>query len=88
MNRSDTIDRLPLELAYRANDGLEVWLLWTRCDNRLFVVAYDRCRSMSFELDVEPARAMDVFQHPYAYAAFRGVEYVTPRRRDETLVPA
>jgi len=28
-----------------------------------------------FELDAEPAEALEVFHHPYAYAAFKGVPY-------------
>jgi hypothetical protein len=88
MNRNDTLTRLPVELAYRSNDGLEVWLLWTRLENRLSVVVHDGRQETSFELDVDPERALDVFHHPYAYAAYRGIEYVVPRRRDETLVPA
>lgn len=88
MNRSDTIDRLPLELAYRANDGLEVWLLWTRLGNRLSVVVNDSGQGITFELDVEPAMGLDAFHHPYAYAALRRIDFVTPRRRDDTLVPA
>lgn len=88
MNRSDTIDRLPRELAYRANDGLEVWLYWTRLGNRLSVVVSDSGQGLSFELDVEPAKGLDAFHHPYAYAASRGIDFETPRRRDDTLVPA
>lgn len=88
MNRSDTLDRLPLELAYRVNDGLEVWLLWTRHGNRLSVVVSDSGQGITFELDVELARGLDAFHHPYAYAALHGIDFVTPRRRDDTLVPA
>jgi hypothetical protein len=88
MNRSDTLDRLPLELAYRASDGLEVWLLWTKFENRLFVVVSDSGKGVSFELDVDPAKGLDAFHHPYAYAASRGIDFATPRRRDDTLVPA
>lgn len=88
MKRNDTLTRLPVELDYRANDGLEVWLLWTRLENRLSVVVHDGRQEASFELDVDAEHALDAFHHPYAYAAYRGVEYVVPRRRDETLVPA
>jgi hypothetical protein len=88
MTRTNTTDRLPRELAHRANDGLEVWLLWTKADGRLFVLVHDGRQGASFELDVDSATALDAFDHPYAYAARCGVEYSVPRRRDETLVPA
>jgi hypothetical protein len=88
MNRTETLDLLPRELAYRANDGLEVWLLWTRLGNRLSLVVKDSSQGVSFELDVDPARALDAFHHPYAYAASGGIDFVAPRRRDDTLVPA
>ena len=87
MTRSATTD-LPRELAHRAADGLEVWLLWTKADARLFVLVHDCRLGASFELDVDASVALDAFDHPYAYAAHRGIEYVVPRRRGETLVPA
>ena len=49
------------ELAYRANDGIEVVLFWHRA---------------SGELAAAPEEALAVFHHPYAYAAFRGLPYV------------
>jgi hypothetical protein len=88
VNRNDTTDRLPRELAYRANDGIEVWLLWTRVDNRLLVVVHDERHNAAFELHVDPATALDAFHHPFAYAAFGGVAYPSARRRGETLIPA
>jgi hypothetical protein len=82
MTRTRTIDRLPLELAYRANDGVEVWLLWTRNDDRLFVLVVDSKGDDSFEIDVDAARALDAFHHPYAYAAAQGIAYLASRRRE------
>jgi len=38
-----------------------------------------------FELDAEPEKPMDVFHHPYAYAAFHGV---APRPQTRRLSPA
>lgn len=75
MNHSTTSDGLPRELAYRAADGLEVWLLWTEADNRLFVLVVDSRLGGAFELTVKSSNALDAFHHPYAYAAFRGMEY-------------
>ena len=85
MKRTDTIQRLPRELAYRENEGIDVWLLWGKGDDRLFVLVHDARFEDSFELDVEPANALDAFQHPYAYAAFRGLEYRTAERSGEAV---
>jgi len=62
------------ELAHRENDGIEVSLLWNRHDNRLSVFLCDTRRNELLELAVSPAEALDVFHHPYAFAAFRGIE--------------
>ena len=63
------------ELAYRANDGLEVSLLWSRADSSLTVIVTDTKTGDWFELAARPENALDVFYHPYAYAAFRGIDY-------------
>ena len=31
-------------------------------------------KQMHFEIDVDDAPPLDVFNHPYAYAAFRGID--------------
>jgi hypothetical protein len=82
MTMTTPTSQLPNELAYRANDGLEVWLLWTRSSNRLFVLVVDSRLDDSFELDVSAEEALDAFHHPYAYASFRGVGFrpAVPRR--------
>jgi len=59
------------ELASRSNNGIEVRLFWSPDDDAL-AVTVDEASGESFELVVEPAEALDVFEHPYAYAAFRG----------------
>jgi hypothetical protein len=72
------------ELDFRANDGLEVTLLWREGDERLIVEVVDT--DDVFRLEVAPTEALDAFRHPYAYAAFRGVEYGEPwRLRAETV---
>lgn len=63
----------PAELAYRANDGLEVSLLWSKSCRRLTVVVSDSRAEHSFELAAHPENALDVFHHPYAYAALQGI---------------
>ncbi len=66
------------ELSYRENDGMEVSLLWNRESNTLSVFVCDTRGDRSFEIAVAPNEALDAFHHPYAYAAFRGVEYRAP----------
>jgi len=63
------------ELAYRANDGVEVVLFWHRPTNALTVAVSDDRSGAYFELAAEPDQALDVFKHPYAYAAFSDVPY-------------
>ena len=64
------------ELDYRAADGVEVALLWVVGTKSLFVVVHDEKSGDVLELDVEQdENAIDVFKHPYAYAAARGLEY-------------
>lgn len=62
------------ELAYRSSNGIEVFLLWCPADDSLAVVVIDETAD-SFELVVDAAEAIDVFEHPYAHAAFRGLTF-------------
>jgi hypothetical protein len=57
------------ELAHRINDGVSVSLLWDRRDNELTVAVDDARTGEAFELAAPRDRALDVFYHPYAYAA-------------------
>jgi hypothetical protein len=66
------------ELAHRAGDGVEVSLLWDDADNRLTVSVVDSRTGDLFQLAAPAENALDVFHHPYAYAAFQGVPYLTP----------
>jgi len=62
------------ELASRTSDGIEVRLLWCEHDGRLAVAVADGKTGEAFAVDVRDGeRAMDVFHHPYAYAAWHGV---------------
>jgi hypothetical protein len=63
------------ELAHRETDGLEVLLFWHEATNELTVSVSDERTGAYFELDAGPDEALDVFYHPYAHAAFRGVPY-------------
>jgi hypothetical protein len=59
------------ELAHRSSDGIDVHLLWNQADDTLAVTVSEATRD-SFELSVGSHEALEVFNHPYAYAAFRG----------------
>ena len=70
------------ELAQRTGDNVAVSLLWRREDNRLKVSVADTNTGEEFELDAHPENALDVFYHPFAYAAFCGLDHgvETPSR--------
>ena len=60
------------ELAHRRNDGLDIRLLWDPASDRVTVALHDGKTGEGFEVEVGPGeRALDVFHHPFAYAAFR-----------------
>ena len=71
------------ELAHRRNDGLDIRLLWDSASDRVTVALHDGKTGEGFELEVGPdERALDVFHHPFAYAAFRDAA----RKRQPQLV--
>jgi hypothetical protein len=76
------------ELDSRSSDGLEVSLLWQPETNRLSVSVSDAKTGDDFVLDVDPVEAMDAFNHPYAYAARRGVHFVAGARVRTEAIPA
>jgi hypothetical protein len=63
------------ELDHRSHDRIDVWLLWRERDNQVLVAVADAKTGERFEIEVrEGERALDVFHHPYAYAAWRGID--------------
>jgi hypothetical protein len=63
------------ELHSRVNDGIQVDLLWSERRGRAWVTVTDRKRGERFSVLVPAGeRPLDVFQHPYAYAASQGVD--------------
>jgi hypothetical protein len=67
------------ELDHRAIDGIDVWLLWSESDDRVLVAVDDVKTGERFEVDVrEGESALDVFRHPFAYAAWRGIDTTLP----------
>jgi hypothetical protein len=60
------------ELDHRRNDGIDVRLLWSPSDDRIVVAVGDAKTGERFRLDVRADESpLDVFRHPYAYAAPR-----------------
>jgi hypothetical protein len=64
-----------IELARRESGSLHVALVWKREIDLFTVSVNDTGTGDYFELVVERGNALDVYYHPYAYAALRGVEY-------------
>jgi hypothetical protein len=63
-------------LAKRKDACIDVTLLWAEDTNAVAVLVRDERYGDQFELSVEPGtNALDAFEHPYAYAAWRGVDY-------------
>jgi hypothetical protein len=78
-----------MELDARAGDGIDVGLFWNPNNNTVSVSVFDTTHEQAFELVVDPADALDAFNHPFAYAAFQGIRFETPRRaHDEEPVAA
>ena len=73
--------RTTRELDSRTNDGIHVQLLWIPRDGHASVVVTDSKTGETLELPVRDGdRALDVFHHPYAYAARRPDRIVRPAR--------
>ena len=74
------------ELMSRESNGITVRLLWSRATNLVTVAVADAASDDYFELvldDHEPA--LEVFNHPFAHAAARGLEFPTPSAEPEIL---
>lgn len=63
------------ELDSRTIDGIRVRLLWHEPDGELLVTVADDKTGDAFTLTVrDRERSLEVFHHPYAYAAWYGVD--------------
>ena len=72
------------ELHSRVNDGIHVRLLWRPVGDHLWVSVADSKRGEQFGIEVRDRRlALDVFHHPFAYAAHYGV-HTNPTREGAT----
>jgi hypothetical protein len=71
---SDDISRT--EMASRETNGVTVRLFWTRSTSLVTLAVDDAANDNHFELILgEDDQALDVFHHPFAHAAARGVEF-------------
>jgi hypothetical protein len=69
-----------VEIDYRSSGNLDVTLFWDPEDGSVVVQVIDWATQEDFSLSVDPAKALDAFTHPYAYAeSWAGVEQ-HPRR--------
>jgi len=74
------------ELLSRESNGITVTLLWSRATNLVTVAVADAASDDYFELVLdEDERALEVFNHPFAHAAARGLEFRTQRPEPEML---
>ena len=55
------------ELDHRRGDGFDVKLLWSARSGKVYVAVEDARTNEAFRIAVDPARALDAFNHPYAY---------------------
>jgi len=63
------------ELDHRSSDRIDVRLLWRARDDRVIVSVADDKTGERFSVEVhDDERALDVFRHPFAYAAWHRVE--------------
>ena len=74
------------ELISRESSGLTVTLLWSRATNLVTVAVVDAASDDYFEFVLdEDEPALEVFNHPFAHAAARGLEFRTRRPEPEML---
>ncbi len=77
------------ELASRERNGVTVTLFWSRSTDLVTVAVADAASGDYFELVLdEHDSPLDVFHHPFAHAAARGLEFGTPRPEREVLLDA
>jgi len=83
----EATDDIPqTELASRGTNGITVRLLWSRATNQVSVAVDDAANDDYFELVLdEHDRPLDVFHHPFAHAAARGLDLRTQRPEEEVL---
>jgi hypothetical protein len=74
MNPQPHVDETK-DLDFRAADGVEVTLLWAKALGRAWVAVRNDSSGEEFEVEIRDGdNPLDVFRHPYAYAAARTPE--------------
>lgn len=74
------------ELMSRVSNGITVRLLWSRAMNLVTIAVADAANDDYFELVLdEHEPPLEVFDHPFAHAATRGLEFRTRRPESERL---
>jgi hypothetical protein len=61
------------ELDRRHSDGIDVRLLWNQTADQIVVSVLDAKTGDAFTIQVQARDALDAFRHPFAHAAFRGI---------------
>lgn len=64
------------ELASRSGDGLDVTLAWAKRDgnDEIVVSVTDHREGAYFEIPADPAHALDVYYHPFAFRDVRTID--------------
>ncbi len=74
------------ELMSRESNGITVRLFWSRATNLVTVAVANAASDDYFELVLdEHEPALEAFNHPFAHAAARGLEFRTRRPEQEVL---
>jgi hypothetical protein len=81
-------DFTSMELDTRAGDGIDVRLFWHPATDTVCLSVFDTSHEQAFELLIDPADALDAFNHPFAYAAFQGIRFAAPIRAHDGAVAA
>jgi hypothetical protein len=72
MNADDpsmSSDTAIVDLADRHSPDLDVVLVWSRGSGRLWVDVTHHRSGRTARIDAAPGKALDVFEHPFAYGA-------------------
>ena len=76
------------ELHSRVNEGVHIRLLWCENDGRLAVAVTDTRSCEAFSIEIRDGEdALDVFNHPFAYAAWHGIKSSARSAIDEHTEP-
>jgi hypothetical protein len=57
------------ELAERNSNGTRIRLYWRQGTRELWVEIWERELDVTIEIPADPALALEIFHHPYAYAS-------------------